>query len=190
MQDALASDAGNTSSTAGHVDHADPIKSCTSDSVGMNNINFFDTDMPNEDGGDGDDDDDNDAAVEDEDDVSIYDDDCYNFSDNDGYAVLQSQFDNVDLPPGVEASFSWFNGPSASETIKATKTLTISDRLTTKGKENATSSLTAHAESSSNSKVESNHDISVMEISRFDVVDAFSDHHYAISGFKNTQVKN
>lgn len=113
-------------------------------------------------------------------------------SDND-YLTLESQFDNVDLPPGVEASVPWLKDPSPSENLSSTKMLTISDAPpATVLNPSASCSSAAPSESSSSKKVEDCNDDNLMQrfqqFKQFDVVEDFSDHHYSRMGFSDEQV--
>ncbi|PWA99767.1 ubiquitin-conjugating enzyme/RWD-like protein [Artemisia annua] len=77
---------------------------------------------------------------------------------------MQAQFDNVDLPPGVEANFSFLEKvPSAANSTPVTAN--THDQEVTKDVASSSSS----------------------NIASFDIVDDFSDHYYANSGFKGQQ---
>ncbi|KAJ7948320.1 Ubiquitin-conjugating enzyme like [Quillaja saponaria] len=110
-----------------------------------------------------------------------YDNDDFIYDDE--YDSMQTHFDNVDLPPGVEISLPWLKDLPSSETTPAfanTSILTISDLPECK-KDAAASSSSAVAESSSK-KIEEDSDDAIMqtfrEFKQFDTVDDFSDHHY------------
>ena len=183
IQGGLASDLGNPSIVAEAVGGGVPVKSCTSDLMESDNIDCSNSDLSQFDDNDDDDGDGGDDYLSDYDD---YDDASY----ADEYALLQSQFDNVDLPPGVEVSLTLLNDPSPSESIQETKT--VSDQPENERKEGATSFLTVDAASSSNSNGEGNSGDDIVEtnqFSNFDVVDDISDHHYANSGFVDVKVK-
>ncbi|XP_024033106.1 putative ubiquitin-conjugating enzyme E2 38 [Morus notabilis] len=183
----------NSSSLARSTDGADPLKSTsTSDSMELMNIDGSSPDLSYNDDGDRDDGD-NDADDldygSDYDDQDIYE-DYEDFSYVDECSLLESQFDNVNLSPGVEASVPWLSGSSSGKSIPETTTLATSDVPETEKKEIAASSLTVHAESSSNDKVEGENNDSTVEVSQFknfDVVDDFTDHHYAQLGFSDTK---
>lgn len=190
VKDALAVDPGNPT-VLGSLDSVDPLKSSTSGSTNSNNLNSSNSDIScHDDDEDGNGAGDDDGFYDDDDYVSDYDEND-NFLYNDGYTTMQSQFDNVDLPPGVEAPLPWLKDPASSANIPAsTKTLTISDLPESKRQAAATSSSTSPAESSSKEKVLENED-AVMEkvklFKQFDVVDDYSDHHYSRMGFSDSQ---
>lgn len=185
LQDSLACEQGNSSGTAGSVSSINPLKSFTSDSNDMNNLNASSSDLSYHDDEDGE------EAGDDADYFSEYD-DYDNIAYNDEYTTLQSQFDHVDLPTGVEVLLPWLKDPTSSENISETKTLNISDLPESKKTEVAACSSNAHAASSSNNRVEETED-DVMQkfqhFKHFDVVDDFSDHHYSRMGFSDKQVK-
>lgn len=141
---------------AGSTDDTDLLKSTsTSDSMELEKM-------------------DGDKDAEDLDNLSDYDDqDIYeDYEGFDEYSLLQSQFDNVDLPSGVEASVPWF---SVSEAEK---------------KESASSSSTVGAESSSNVEDENDYLTTVLsQFKQFDVVEDFLDHYYAKKTFSEVKVK-
>ncbi|GAV70416.1 UQ_con domain-containing protein [Cephalotus follicularis] len=190
IKDASASDFGNSSSVAGSTDSVDPLKSSTSGSINSNNVNSSNSDMSLHD---------NDGDCEDyTDDASDYDDDD-DYLYEDSYLTFQSQLDNVDLPPGVEASLPWLKDPVPSEN-KANGTSTSSTPdlaelkrkpaipviAESKMKAAFTSSSTVPAESTSNGKEDSGEN-GVMQnfqaFKQFDTVEDFSDHHYSRMGF-------
>lgn len=66
----------------------------------------------------------------DDDYMATYPDCTHLFDENqmyeDEYEILQSHFDNIDIPPGVEAPVSWFPGPAQNKiTIGTTNSSTI-----------------------------------------------------------------
>ncbi|KAL6314571.1 hypothetical protein AAG906_026911 [Vitis piasezkii] len=63
-----------------------------------------------------------DLSYDDDDNTDIYSDD---FMDDDEYAILQAHFDNVDIPPGVEAPIPWLP-VSARSKKKSSSTANIS----------------------------------------------------------------
>ncbi|GAB4824928.1 hypothetical protein Ancab_007800 [Ancistrocladus abbreviatus] len=110
------------------------------------------------------------------DDISDYGDNGgYMYDDDDDYySKLQAQFDNVDLPPGVEASVPWLQNAAASDILAA------SDHASTTTVGVASSSKAA-AESISHGKCEEQMDDvlrKLMYFKQFDTVEDFSDHHY------------
>lgn len=134
----------------------DPCKSLTSTSLNKNS-NGSGSDILCHD----DDEDmiDDDEALEDPDYGSDFydDDDIY----EDDYSLMQDQFDNVDLPPGVEASLPWLKDISSSECKPAVAHV--------------------HPESSSKEKVDESTDTVMQKFRQFksfDTVDSFPDHHY------------
>ncbi|KAF3444125.1 hypothetical protein FNV43_RR13815 [Rhamnella rubrinervis] len=184
-EDALVSYPGNSSGMSASVGSIDPMKSSTSDSSDLNDLNGSSSDMLYNDDVDGDEDS-NDAGDDDDDYLSDYDE----FSYNDEYSHLQSQFDNVNLPPGVEASVPWLNDPSTSQNVPATNTLIISGLPESKRKEVASCSLTVNAGSSCNDKVGNPEDVvmqNYIQFKQFDVVNDFSDHHYFRTGSEDKQ---
>lgn len=143
--------------------------------------------------------DEDDNAVDDDDDA--LDEDDYNYSDDDGYfygedddhddyASMQAQFDNVDLPPGVEASVSWMpKGVSNSDAPASA----VPAHLKCTDDTNASSSSSLCVESSSGvkEKVVEAYEVVAKRyegFKNFDVVEDPSDHHYANSGFQGRQV--
>lgn len=112
----------------------------------------------------------------DDDDVSDYDNNdeffCDDDDDDDDYLKLQAQFDNVDLPPGVEASVPWLQEPIPSEKPPAVGTSTSS------GTEASSSSKAVS--SSTDKKEEEMDDVlrKLMYFKQFDTVPDCSDHHY------------
>lgn len=170
-QDTLPSDEGNSFTAAGSsikpksIDHIDDSGSDFSNHV---------------------DEDDHDADC-----FCDYD-DYDNFSyEKDEYDTLQSQFDNVDLPTGVEVSLPWLKDPSPSENIPSTRKFTIFDSSNTKGKEVASCS-TIQAELDSSNQVGDSEDTVIQafqNFKQFDVVGDFSDHHFNRLGFVEKQVR-
>lgn len=192
LQDASASDPGN-STVVGSLDSVDPLKSTTSGSINSNNLNSSTSDITyngyDENGtGAGDDDG---GSYEDDDYVSDYDDND-DFLYDDGYIGMQSQFDNVDLPPGIEVSLPWLNDSDSSANIPvSTRTLIISDLPESKMQAAAASSSIIPTESSSKEKEEENGDAvmgDVLQFKQFDIGVDFSDHHYGRMGFSDEKV--
>ncbi|XP_059284068.1 putative ubiquitin-conjugating enzyme E2 38 [Lycium ferocissimum] len=187
-------------------DNSHTVAGSTSGSLASGNNNSSNSDLTfhedQNDGGDGMDDCD--------DDVSNYDDDDddYMYYDNDDddecdYLSMQAQFDNVDLPAGVEASVSWLNQPAPS--TKALPQVSSSSHLAGAETSNptvhtlASSSFTQGSASSgslvsggsnSRGKEEQTEDELLekyQNFKRFDVVEDFSDHHYSNLGFQGQQ---
>lgn len=161
--------------------------------------------------------DDNDA----DDDMVEDDDNTFDYDDDDGdymfesieeddeeahYLNMQAQFDNVDLPPGVEASFSWLKDPVSSTSVTANmsnsaptvsqvcstevNTCEIPNLPMSKGKDVASSS----SETLQNPVSGSNEEVVNKEMMKqfeefklFDIVDDFSDHHFNSAGFQGQQ---
>ncbi|CAN1123741.1 Putative ubiquitin-conjugating enzyme E2 38 [Linum perenne] len=100
------------------------------------------------------------------------DDDTNLFEDE--YANLQSHFDNVDLPTGVEVSMPWMNEPA----------LNVDDVENPGVEDNSVPVSAMNGESSSSSKVEEGaveNGVVVgklIDFKQFDMVEDFSDHHY------------
>lgn len=162
----------------------------------------------------GDDNDDDDGCY-----VSDYDDnDDYMFEnddDDDEYLNIQAQFDNVDLPPGVEASVSWIKDSTSSMNVSMvplpgsgsegkTSLALFSDMPNFVNKDIGSSSSTLHEGSSSDVKNkgvkehedavkdEAEKDDDVMKnyecFKKFDTVNDFVDHHFSAFGFGGQQV--
>ncbi|KAE9601061.1 hypothetical protein Lal_00023863 [Lupinus albus] len=98
----------------------------------------------------------------------------YNDDDDDAYEndylSLMDQFDNVDLPPGVEATVPWLKDIAPSESKQGV--------------------APASAESSSKGKTEETEDEVMQKFRRFkqfDTVDAYPDHFYDKEGAKEAQ---
>lgn len=190
-------------------DNSQTVAGSTSVSLDSGNNNSSNSDFSfHEDQNDGDD------GMDDDDDVSNYDDDDddngYMFYDNDDddecdYLSMQAQFDNVDLPAGVEATVSWLNEPAPSSkapsqvsssshlvgvgTVKPT--LPENGRSSNLSQVPASSSSLVSVESSSRGKEEAAEEEAMKKyqsFKHFDVVDDFSDHHYSSLGFQGQQV--
>ncbi|CAJ2677678.1 unnamed protein product [Trifolium pratense] len=182
-QDALVSGDGNSMSIGeSSGSGGDPCKSLTSISMDSNNSNGCNSDISchddDEDANDDDDPIDDDAnddddpidddanddddpidddALEDPDyDSDYYDDDIY----EDDYSFMQDQFDNADLPPGVEASLPWLKDIASSDSKPAV----------------------SHVIPESSSKETLDESDTVMQkfrqFKQFDTVDCIPDHHY------------
>jgi len=152
----------------------DLCKSSTSGSLNSNNQNGSNSDISCQEDEDMIDDDDadmidDDDADEDADYAFSYNDDIY----EDNYSSMQDHFDNVDLPPGVEASLPWLKDISSSD-VKQAVTF-------------------PRAESSSKGKVDEIDDMVVQkfqQFKQFDTVDSFPEHHYDKEGTSESQVIN
>lgn len=191
LQVALANDVRNPTSEAGSEDSPDPLKSFASGSSDLININGFNSDLSYHDDDAIDDDDDDDVSGYDDNDDFLYDDD---------YLKLQAQFDNVDIPPGVEASVPWLKDPTPSEKMPAvvdtspTPSLqgqcapvgSFSDTGEKETKKAATSSSTVPAQSGDDNQ----DDVlgKYLFFKQFDTVEDFSDHHFSRMGFVGEQV--
>ncbi|KAG5029324.1 hypothetical protein JHK87_012838 [Glycine soja] len=169
-QDTLISDHGNSVSVGESSGSGDLCKSSTSGSLNSNNQNGSNSDISCHDDEDMIDDD-ADMIDDDGDEDADYafdynDDDIY----EDDYSSMQDQFDNVDLPPGVEASLPWLKDISSSECKQAI--------------------AFSRTESSSKAKVDETDDIVMQkfqQFKQFDTVDSFPDHHYDKEGTKDAQ---
>lgn len=133
-------------------------------------------------------------------DASDYESDDYVFDDEgpDEYSSLQAQFDNVDLPPGVEASVSWLQATTLQSDVAANGTPAANGTVTslqkTANQKNeiiASSSSSAATRSGSHEKenLESADDFmeKYMHFKRFDVVEGISDHYYSNLGSQGHQ---
>ncbi|KAF5726378.1 putative ubiquitin-conjugating enzyme E2 38 [Tripterygium wilfordii] len=201
--DVSASDIGNSTSMTGSLDSVDPLKNSVTGSVNSNIVNSSNSDLSYHDS----EEDANDIA--DYDDGASYDDNDYYYEDD--YSIMQSQFDNVDLPPGVEASLPWLkdndinsatststgpvvsniktSGINISESVKkAFVSHNPEDIAATISTEVLTGTPSASAESSFNGQVQRN-DISqkVQDFKQFDIVNDFSDHHFSGMGLLEVQ---
>lgn len=182
------------------------LEGCTSESIKMDNANNSTSDLSfcN--------DKDSDDIVDEGDDILDYDDeDDYMYDDDaneDNYLKMQAQFDNVDLPPGVEASVSWLSGPTpSSKSLPSTSTSLSNDALgqvpgtgfssmtvygVSKSKNEAGSSSSTEPVESSSAKtehLETEDEVlrKFQAFKRFDTVTDFSDHHFNRMGFSEQQ---
>lgn len=160
-----------------------------------------------------DDDNDGDDMVDEEDDAFDYEEDgdymFENIEDDDeeaDYLRMQAQFDNVDLPPGVEASFSWLKDPVPSTSATANLAPMVPQVLSTgaeiveipglpmsKGKDVASSS-SAVLQNPVSGSAKNKEEVAEKELKKkfeefklFDTVDDVSDHHFDSAGFKGHQ---
>ncbi|KAL4585265.1 hypothetical protein LXL04_009881 [Taraxacum kok-saghyz] len=166
-----------------------------------------------------DDDNDGDDMVDEEEEEENDDDDAFDYDDDGDYMFenieeeeedeeahylsMQAQFDNVDLPPGVEASFSWLKDPAPSTSVPAGTSYTaamvpqkIQEITISKGKEVASSSSDVLQVPVTGSSVVKKDEVAVLEVESvkkfeefklFDIVDDFSDHHFNSAGFQGQQ---
>ncbi|THG07795.1 hypothetical protein TEA_009268 [Camellia sinensis var. sinensis] len=201
----------NEDAVANDFEKSTIVVGLTSESLNSDNLNGSHSDMSYHD------DNDADEAVDDGDDVSDYDDNDDFMFDNDDdddndddYLSMQAQFDNVDLPPGVEASVSWLRDPSPSANAPASNNATgpsgavgqpagarmsslkiYDPAANSKIEAAATSSSTVLAQSSSSGKEkEEKEDVVLSKLQlfkRFDTVDDFSDHHFNGVAFSGQQ---
>ncbi|KAJ9562900.1 hypothetical protein OSB04_008060 [Centaurea solstitialis] len=178
-------------------------------SLSSGNINS-DTSYRDDEHDDDDNGNDGDDMVDAEDDVFDYDDDGdYMFENTEEddeeahYLSMQAQFDNVDLPPGVEASFSWLKDPVPSTSATASlsnlspmvpQVLSTGTEIPmSKGKDVASSSSAALQNPVSGS-AKDKEEVADKELKKkfeefklFDTVDDVSDHHFNSAGFKGQQ---
>ncbi|PHU20262.1 putative ubiquitin-conjugating enzyme E2 25 [Capsicum chinense] len=152
---------------------------------------------------------DGDEGMDNCDDVSNHDDD-YLFYENDDddddecdYLSMQAQFDNVDLPAGVENMFSWLNEPAFSSKVSSqvsfSSHLASGQTLTSINSEHVSSNFPQVPSSSStlvsrwsNSRgkkeaIEDELMKKYQSFKHFDMVEDFSDHHYTNLGFQGKQ---
>lgn len=182
QQDSLTSDhelpAGVVS-----MDSVKPVKSSTSGSNNSADHTGSTSDLSYQDDAN----DDLDDYIDDADVVSDYDDENNEYvddlgdDDDDDYLKLQAQFDNVDLPPGVEASVPWLQDPSSSED-KATETSMLPGNNV-----KMSGASSSKVESSPKAKKEEEMDDvlrKLMYFKQFDTVADCSDHYYL--DMKNT----
>ncbi|GFY99044.1 ubiquitin-conjugating enzyme 25 [Actinidia rufa] len=173
----------------------------TSGSLNSDNLNNPNSDLSY------DNDNDNDAndAIDDGDYDDDYDDNDDYMYDNDNdeydYMSMQAQFDNVDLPPGVEALVSWLKDPAPcvnatpststsalsvavgqNSGARTFSSLNIYDPTNGKFEVAATSTSMVLAESNADEKEQEEKEDKVLGkfqvFKRFDTVDDFSDHHF------------
>ncbi|KAL6975837.1 E3-independent ubiquitin-conjugating enzyme E2 [Sarracenia purpurea var. burkii] len=156
---------------------------------------------------------DNDAVDDGGNDSDYSDNDDYMYDndddDDDDYQRLQAQFDNVDLPPGVEAPVFWLKDPtpcvdaSASSSTSAltdvvgqpagaeTVSFKTCDPENSKNEASATSSSTVLSESNAAGKGQEETEDEVIRkfklFKRFDTVVDISDHHFNRFGFPGEQ---
>ncbi|XP_015080754.1 putative ubiquitin-conjugating enzyme E2 38 [Solanum pennellii] len=185
-------------------DNPDTVAGSVPGSTDSGNKNGSNLDITfHEDENDGDD------GLDDCDDMSNYDDDDddYMYYDDEedecDYLNMQAQFDNVDLPAGVEATVSWLNEPASSSKVSSQASssshLAGAQTLNPTLSEHASSSF-AQVPASSSSLVSGGsnscgkEEVTEDELMKkyqsfkhFDVVEDFSDHHYSNLGVKGQQ---
>ncbi|XP_057505633.1 putative ubiquitin-conjugating enzyme E2 38 [Actinidia eriantha] len=195
----------NEDAVAKNFENCTTVMGSTSESLNSENLNGTNSDPLYHNDADADD------PVDEGEDVSDYDDnDDYMYDDDDDdYLSMQARFDNVDLPPGVEASVSWLNDPTSStNTPVSTSISTMSDAVGQLAGTGMSSSkfynpasikkgtdVTSHsmmlAESSSAGREQEEKEDEVMIkfhlFKRFDTVDDFSDHHFSRMGISGQQ---
>ncbi|KAL2524501.1 putative ubiquitin-conjugating enzyme E2 25 [Abeliophyllum distichum] len=188
------------------MENSTSVAGSASVSLNSDNLNGSHSDMSYEEN-------DNDGDDATDDDCDIYgDDDDYIYDDNDDdYSSLQKQFDNVDLPTGVEASVSWLKDPAPGSNTStpvsvpleggsvgipasaAAHAPSIPASLSCKTEAIASSSSSVSAESSCNEREKEEKKVEVMkkylDFKQFDVVDDFSDHHYNKMGVEGQPSK-
>ncbi|KAL2937774.1 putative ubiquitin-conjugating enzyme E2 38 [Bienertia sinuspersici] len=175
-KDVSTSDLMETATVLVSIDNANGVKSSTSGSNNSVDHNGSTSDLSFQDEAIEDvedyvDDDDDIVSDCDNNDEFFYDDD-----DDDDYLKLQAQFDNVDLPSGVEASVPWLQDPSPSEKPLSGGTATS----LVQGENNCASSSSKAVSSSKVTKEEAMDDVlrKLMYFKQFDMVADCSDHHY------------
>ena len=193
----MANGVGNLTSEAGSEDSPDPFKSFPPGSSVLINVNGFNSDFSYND----DDAIDDDVEEGDDDDVSGYgDSDTDDFFYEDDYLKLHAQFDNVDLPHGVEASVPGLKDPTPSYKMPAIMDTScspsfqgqcaplgsFSDHGEKEKKTAATRSSTVPAQSGDGNQ----DDVlgKYLFFKQFDTVEDFSDHHFSEMGFVGEQV--
>lgn len=148
-------------------------------SENMNSNNYVDDTI--------DEDDDDDAFDYDDDDGDYMfgnDQDKEDDDDEDDYLSMQAQFDNVDLPPGVEASFSWLGNPVSAEPksgndVASSSSVPVQNPVCESAENNDVASTSLSEEESK---------IKYKDFKLFDIVDDFSDHHFNGAGFQGLEV--
>ncbi|MFS8024241.1 putative ubiquitin-conjugating enzyme E2, ubiquitin-conjugating enzyme/RWD [Helianthus anomalus] len=150
------------------------------------------------------DDDDDDGMVEfdDDEDGDYYMSENSKEDDEAHYLSMQAQFDNVDLPPGVEASFSWLSDPQPAQPVTSAKPIDppveIHDHeipnipfCTSNDVASSSSSVLPNVISTSGAENEDKTKDEVKQkfenFKSFDIVDDFSDHHFNNAGFQGQQ---
>uniref|UniRef100_A0A7N0TJH8 E2 ubiquitin-conjugating enzyme n=1 Tax=Kalanchoe fedtschenkoi TaxID=63787 RepID=A0A7N0TJH8_KALFE len=122
-----------------------------------------------------------------------YDDDYMYAEDDDKYTKMQSQFDNVDLPPGVEISLPWMEA-AASKTVQSASSSSLPSVKEHSGATTTTAQVQKMevATASSSTLAEAgNPEEAAREryegFKRFDTVEEFTDHHYTDVGLAKMQ---
>lgn len=143
------------------------------------------------------------SYMSDYDDEYMYDDD----DDDQDYLNMQAQFDNEDLPAGVEVSVSWMKPATPNTNVASNNAVgSASEPVThvavapapaaalpiSNSTALASSSSTVTQGPSSDGKAAEQKEHDIMEnyrdFLRFDTVDDSSDHHYVNLGFQGQQV--
>ncbi|CAN0915043.1 Putative ubiquitin-conjugating enzyme E2 38 [Linum grandiflorum] len=166
---------GNKDASGSVVGSGDPAKS-GSDDMNNNDKTHLSFDLSDHD----DDDllDEDDEYYADYGDDYVMDDDTDMYADE--YANLQSQFDNVDLPTGVEVSMPWLKEPASN--VDAAETSAVPNGHHAKDQTLPLSGA-SKGEASSSGEVEEgaveNGGIEKLkDFKQFEMVDDYSDHHY------------
>ncbi|XP_021717373.1 putative ubiquitin-conjugating enzyme E2 38 isoform X2 [Chenopodium quinoa] len=171
-KDVLMADLAVPTTVLVSVDNGNGVKTSTSGSNNSADHNGSTSDLSFQDDAI----DDGDDYVDDDVYSDYYDNDEYLSDVDDELMKLQAQFDNADLPPGVEASVPWLQDPSPSEKPPAAGTSTFPVQ-----EEKVSASSSSKAESSSIVKKEEEMDEvlrKLMYFKQFDTVAVCSDHHY------------
>ncbi|KAL8140432.1 hypothetical protein V2J09_006453 [Rumex salicifolius] len=168
-KDTMASDHGISTTEVGPVDGAKQLNSSKS-----GKSHSFDYNASNSDAYDTDD------YSDEDDDASEYDDGEVEFlSDDDNYLEMQAQFDNVDLPPGVEASVPW---PVDSGSTEGSKAGVDNANVASSSRASELNSKHKHEEPQMDDVLRK-----LMYFKRFDTVEDYSDHHYKRQGLGDVQ---
>lgn len=192
------------------VEGSSNVPASTSESLNSDNNNASNSNFSCMEDGNGEDDllGDDDELCDDE---YIDEEDDYMFDYNDevdddsDYLSMQAQFDNVDLPAGVEASVPWLKEPTPSlpvtSSVSALQVCSSSSQPASEGTsknlisqpvgiiiESSTSSSSAAQSSSGKCDDKQGDGYEVIRkyqlFKHFDIVDDFSDHHYNNMGFQ------
>nr|GMC72797.1 putative ubiquitin-conjugating enzyme E2 38 [Ipomoea batatas] len=99
---------------------------------------------------------------------------------------VQKQFDNVDLPPGVEAAVPWWKESDSTPASTDTVSSGVASQLCSSGSSSVGQSSTGNG--NGNGKEEISDIIrKYQEFKHFDTVDDCSDHHFNITPFQGQQ---
>ncbi|KAI3736143.1 hypothetical protein L6452_15677 [Arctium lappa] len=192
------------------VKHDEDVMKPTSEAISSGSLDSetVNSDMAYHGNGNDDDDDDMvDGTFDFDDDDGDYMFENFKQDDEAHYLSMQAQFDNVDLPPGVEASFSWLNDtPSATITTSNSSPLMDPIILSVETHDheipnipfceskdiasssssvypNIMSSCASEKEDATEEEVKKKFD----DFKLFDIVDDFADHHFNSAGFQGQQ---